>query len=603
MKKLRNRSLSINTILMIAFSTVISAMIFLVGAAVIVIMENSMINTSMDSAQQLVSHSQFTLNSYFLGINSSLQNLVQDESLVELCKYSSGDTSFDNLENRKQVQQQILRLLQTQTDITNIIVLGDGFSVFHTDINQAPLMKAPLIKELLDHMETQKYATIIYHPIDYPTYYNSRLTELEIPISLMIRDYSTYDTTNYGVVLASLRLQMLDDFFSQMNQGNELTAFIVEEDGNIFYSNETNWIGKKYNQYLEDCGVVSKNETILSDASGKKIFLENSRPLKLNGWDIVFTTDLSKLNGRILNIRYTVLICAAITLIITLMLSYFLTRRITSPLAVLSQKMENLDTKGLSQKMDPPFSYKEIMQLYTGYNHMLDRIDSLINEVYYEHLRQKDAQYEALQAKINPHFLYNTLQSISALAILGRNDDIEVVTNALGGMLEYLTYQKNSQVYLSQELDYIKRYVQIQQIRYNDRFVTGYEIDPDTLSCQISKLLLQPMVENSIKHGLEQKTSGGRLYLRTSLKEGLLTIEVEDNGIGMDEETLKKLIERTNTFNKDSSQKSIGLSNIQERIHLKYGSQYGIKIQSAPQQGTTVSVTIPAVFPHTEEVL
>ena len=601
LKRLHTKSFSIHTILMVAFSTVISTMIILIGTAVIVIMRTNMLGNSMDSAKQLISQSQFYLDNYFLSINSSLQYLVQDKSLVELCKYSSGDTDSNNLDNRKEVQQQILRLLQNQTDITNIIVLGDGFSVFHTDINQAPFIKSPLIQELQDNIKTQKYATTVYHPISLPTYYNTHSTEPEIPISLMVRDYSTYDTTNYGVLLASLRLETLNDFFAQMNQGRKVTAFITEKNGRIFYSNKPEYIGKTYRQYLNDCDVVSKNGSQLADASNHNILLEHSLPLELNDWNIILTTDLSVLNQQVFLMKVIVLICAIGALLITFLLNYFLTKRIIQPLQILSQQMEQTDDRSLTQKLNSHFSYKEINQLYTGYNHMLERIDTLINEVYYEHLRQKDAQYEALQAKINPHFLYNTLQSISSLAILGRNDDIELVTNALGGMLEYLTYQKSSQVSLAQELDYVKRYVQIQQLRYNNRFITAYKIEPDTLSCQISKLLLQTMIENSIKHGLEEKLTGGRLYIQTKLQDGLLIIRIEDNGIGMDEETLKKLIKHTNSPDKNSSQKSIGLSNIQERIHLKYGKQYGITIQSAVQQGTTITVVIPAVFSDHEE--
>lgn len=601
MKKNFHRSFSIHTVLMLSFSSVLFIMITLVGTSVIFIAQKNMLNNSVDISQQLIAQAEFSLNNYFVHINSSLQNLVQDKSLVELCKSSGNETDPNRLKNREQVRQQILRILQNQTDIANILVLGDGFSVLHTDINKAPLMKSPLIQQLLEMLQTQEYATTDYHPISYPTYYDTSSTEFEIPISLMVRDYSTYDTTNYGVVLASLRMRTLDNFFAQMDSESGLTSFIVEKNGDIFYSSDSNWIGKTYQQYLDANGIVSQDDTLLSNSQGKNILLQNSRPMDINDWDIVLTTDLSQFNNQVLSIQYIVLTGAVLSLILSFFLTYFLIKRIASPIKHLSKQMEKINYERLSQKMSTRFSYKEIIQLYDGYNNMLDRIDVLLNEVYYEQLRQKEAQYEALQAKINPHFLYNTLQSISSLAILERNDDIEIVTNALGGMLEYLTYQKSSEVLLSQEIEYSKQYIQIQQLRYDNRFIAGYEIKHDTLSYRIGKLLLQPIVENAIKHGLEQKSSGGRLYIRTCIEDGLLIIQVEDNGAGMDETELSQLIERINNPDRNSSQKSIGLSNIQERIHLKYGTQYGLTIESIPEHGTAVKVRIPAVFSNSKE--
>ncbi len=601
MKKREQRPLSINTLLAAVFSLIITVMVIFVGTAVIFVMEKSVINTSMDSSTQLVTLAEFTLNRYFQGINSSLQNLAQNDFLVEMCKYSEGETDSDNIENRKEVQNQISGLLSNQSDISNIIVLGDGFSVYHSDVNNAPLMKSELIQELLALKETQRYASVTYHPISPPTYYASSSPELEIPVSLMVRDFSTYDTTNYGIVLASLSLRPLNDFFQQMDSESGLTAFIVDSSGKIFYSSDSRWINGDYSSFLDTRGIADKEGKFLLGGSGERVLLEDSRELSLNDWSVILTSDMSALNSYISSIRRIVFLCAGIAFMLTLVLSWLLTRRITAPLAKLLLQMEVLNFDSVPPQISTNFSYKEVDQLYSGYNRMTTRINTLINEVYYEQLRQKDAQYEALQAKINPHFLYNTLQTISSLAILERNDDIEVVTNALGSMLEYLTYEKDSQVYLADELDYIKSFIQIQLLRYNNRFIAGYEIAPETLSCRINKLLLQPIVENAIKHGFEQKPSGGRLYLRTRLEGGLLIIEVEDNGAGMDKQTLEALIQKTNNPDKSSPQKSIGLSNVQERIHLKYGEQYGIVIQSTLGKGTFIMVTIPAVFNDEKE--
>lgn len=597
MKLLRRHAFSINTILLTIFSLVVAAMVILVSIAVNHVMKNTLIRASVDSSDQLVSQSQYTLNRFFFRINSSLYSQARSSSLVALCKQAENGAIddpalFDN------VSQQIDTLLRNQEDISNIFVLSNNACIYQYKFANRPFLDAPLIQELFDKQKIPTDRIIAYHPVDYPTYYSTSYLdkELEIPISLLIQDSASPLKTNHGILLATLRLTVLDEFFAKINSSNGLIAFILEENGDIFYSSEHDWIGKTYEEYLSDCGAISQDGTFLLNSSGQQILLEDSLSLNFNDWVLVLTTDLSGLNNRIKNMQMVIFASAALALTIAFGLICFFTQRITAPLASLSRQMEHLDYNSLSQKVSSRYSYREIRQLYNGYNRMLDRIEELIDKVYYEQLRQKEAQYEALQAKINPHFLYNTLQSISALAILNRNEDIETVTNALGSMLEYLTYEKSSEVLLSKDLDYIKNYVQIQQLRYNNRFIVGYEIDSRTLTCHIQKLLLQPMVENAIKHGLEQKESGGRLFLRTFLNKNLLIIEVQDNGAGMDEETLHQLIQSTNSPDKNSVKKSIGLSNVQERIHLKYGTGYGMTIQSTLNQGTTVTVTIPAIF-------
>lgn len=577
-------------------------MVIFIGTALALGMQNSMLKTSCDSVQYLGVQAQFTLNKYFLGINSSLHNLAQNQALIEMCKQSGEDNVSYDVNTRNEVHKQILTLCRNNTDITNVIVLGDDYPIYHSEFTQVPLMKSTLIQDVLHQKETQKYLKVTYHPITDSTYYVCDSTELEIPVSLTVRDFSTYDTTNYGAILISLKLETLNNFFQQMNLDSGLTAFIVNENNNIFYSNQSEWIGQNYQQFINTYGATKKEGGYYNNKFHEKVLLENAVPLELNGWTLILTQDMSSLNAKISTIKRTIFLTIIASLLIVFILSFILTKRITAPLANLSLHMEKMDYESLSRKMPSHVSYREVNQLYAGYNHMLGRIETLIDKVYYEQLRQKEAQYEALQARINPHFLYNTLQSISALAILGRNEEIETVSNALGGMLEYLTYEKNDQVPLSRELEYIKRYVQIQLLRYNNSFTVDYDIEPATLSCLLSKLLLQPIAENAIKHGLESKRSNGHLSIKTRLENDLLIIEVKDNGIGMDEETLKNLIDKTNTPDKNSVQKSIGLSNVQERIHLKYGTDYGISICSTLHSGTTVQLVIPAIYANMKEV-
>ena len=319
-------------------------------------------------------------------------------------------------------------------------------------------------------------------------------------------------------------------------------------------------------------------------------------PLSNKGWQVVITSDMSDMLAQKENIQNTILKITIIATLVILLILLGFSAKITHPLKYIANQMETMDYEKLSIELSLTGSYKEINQLYSGYNKMLKRINNLIDTVSYERLRQKEAHFEALQSAINPHFLYNTLQSIYSLAILERTTDVEVVTIALSDMLEYITYEKSKQVLFSQELDYINNYLEIQRIRYNNNFTVEYHIEETAKSCLINKLLVQPIVENAINHGFSQLLKEGLLMIFAYVSADNLIIEIVDNGIGMDKEPLNHLIRRMNNPQIDNKHKSIGLSNIQERIHLKYGSDYGLTILSEAGAGTRVILKIPAQY-------
>ena len=226
----------------------------------------------------------------------------------------------------------------------------------------------------------------------------------------------------------------------------------------------------------------------------------------------------------------------------------------------------------------------------------ISTIRSLIQREATADMMRKQAEIEALQNQINPHFLYNTLETIRGQAIVAGNREIAETTKALADIFRYNISKKGSVVTLKEELDNIQAYMYIQRLRFNARFDLKINVPEETMTLKIPKLIIQPVVENSLKHGLEPKIGQGRITIQAFRTEEALFIIVEDDGIGMDIKKLKMLRKRMqdNDNTETASERSahVGLVNVSERIRMIYGNWYGISVESIPNAGTKVQLVL-----------
>jgi len=229
----------------------------------------------------------------------------------------------------------------------------------------------------------------------------------------------------------------------------------------------------------------------------------------------------------------------------------------------------------------------EFVHIANAFNEMATSIQDLIKNVYVQGIQKKQAELDALQAQINPHFLYNTLSTIGSLANLGEVRKVTAMVQGLSKFYRLTINQGQASISLENELEQVQTYLEIQKVKYADRFKVYYDIDPDILHVPVIKLILQPFVENVFKHAwfedaISIRITGRRLGRRIELK-------VIDNGVGMKQETLEKIRTQTNHSNADR----YGLKNVEERIKLRYGPDYGIRIGSRYGAGTTVQIILP----------
>lgn len=300
--------------------------------------------------------------------------------------------------------------------------------------------------------------------------------------------------------------------------------------------------------------------------------------------NIFYSTDYAK---KIVLLAYLVLFLIAV--LVTLQLA----KRITDPLETLTHKMRRVQLGNFAYEEDDqmPIAMDEVGQIQRHFRIMLQRINELIQENYVKQLVIKDTQFKALQAQINPHFLYNTLESINWMAKMSKQDRISQMVESLGYLLRLSISEKEAVISFQRELDVINHYLVIQKLRFEERLDFSLQVPEHLTLCSVPKLSVQPIIENAIHYALEPNIEPCKIVLSAQIHNDCLHISVEDNGPGMSSSFLEQL------KNGEVKPKGtgLGLNNIGDRIKMLYGDEYGISIESASGAGTKVTLILPYI--------
>lgn len=387
--------------------------------------------------------------------------------------------------------------------------------------------------------------------------------------------YDVYSHEFLGVLVTDCSPKIFD--LQSVNTMPENVMLSIEgEHDQILYSNA---LDLPYN-FSNDSTVVSRN------------------PLSWGSLTLVTAINYDALyrefgTSRILFITITI-VCSLTFVVISFVLSGSLTR----PISFLSNLMARHKSNDYITNAQYLKRTDEIGILFNEYNSMLQELDSYIKREYQNKLITLDSQMKSLEAQINSHFLYNTLESINSMAEIEGIESISVMSMALGNMFRYSIKTKSELVTVADELNHVKDYVSIQKIRFSNCFHVELLIPDELLSKKVLKLILQPIVENALYHGLNYCKSGDAICISAVIKDSILYISVSDNGCGMDKEQLQSLrrnLAEPARFTElgQRNKQSIGLKNIHSRIELYYGQGYGLSIVSEKENGTAVTIRLP----------
>ena len=509
--------------------------------------------------QQSVSSMDRTLDGY----NSLSDYIAFDRTLAEVFSMEYG-TPYEQYEQLTQKVDPILRTASYfHGGMQQITIYTDNGMVKH-DTTVAPVSEIE---------ETDWYQKTLEHPglnwfanYQEKTLFSARKLAFSgaregVNILYMDVDYQKLFTP-YAETLIS-----------------ECGLYITDQDGKLVFE-ESSFSGKNqnydltYSEFLEQRDRGSTDYIILceqSNTTGWTVWLY--QPVGLAG-------EAMRPIGVMAGV--TILIC-----IFAAVLAYFITSgMVSSRIERLTHFMQEVQEGSMDMQMESD-DRDEIGMLYRGFGSMMKRIRTLINEVYLSKITQKEAELKALQAQINPHFLYNTLSLINWKALAAGEEDISRMTLALSTFYRTALNRGRNVLQVETELSNTRAYLEIQSMLHDGDFDYEIEAQTEILQCESLNLILQPLVENAIHHGIEEKTDGrGKITVRGWKEDNCVWFMVEDNGVGMEQEVADKIL--------TMESKGYGVRNVDERIRLCYGEKYAMKVESVVGKGTKMTIHFPA---------
>ena len=509
--------------------------------------------------QQSVSSMDRTLDGY----NSLSDYIAFDRTLAEVFSMEYG-TPYEQYEQLTQKVDPILRTASYfHGGMQQITIYTDNGMVKH-DTTVAPVSEIE---------ETDWYQKTLEHPglnwfanYQEETLFSARKLAFSgaregVNILYMDVDYQKLFTP-YAETLIS-----------------ECGLYITDQDGKLVFE-ESRFSGKNqnydltYSEFLEQRDRGSTDYIILCEQSNT------------TGW----TVWLYQPVGRAGEAMRPIGVMAGVTILICIfaaVLAYFITSgMVSSRIERLTHFMQEVQEGSMDMQMESD-DRDEIGMLYRGFGSMMKRIRTLINEVYLSKITQKEAELKALQAQINPHFLYNTLSLINWKALAAGEEDISRMTLALSTFYRTALNRGRNVLQVETELSNTRAYLEIQSMLHDGDFDYEIEAQTEILQCESLNLILQPLVENAIHHGIEEKTDGrGKITVRGWKEDNCVWFMVEDNGVGMEQEVADKIL--------TMESKGYGVRNVDERIRLCYGEKYAMKVESVVGKGTKMTIHFPA---------
>ena len=396
-----------------------------------------------------------------------------------------------------------------------------------------------------------------------------------------------------GFMIICINVTTIRNIYASNLNAKKGSLFVLDDSNDIVtYSNN---LSSEYSDVKDDL------LPYITGTEGRKIIKLKGEEMimtynvtKESSWKVIHVIPVIELNRQIRSILDITIFIIIGCLIISFLLTLFATSIFTKPINKLLLSMKRFQEGNFDEKVN--FSYKdEIGMLGAGYNTMVDNIQALINSMYKLQLKGKEAELKALQAQINPHFLYNTLDTIYWKAQKLKDKDIGEMVYALSQLFRLTLNSGREFTTIAREKQLIECYLLLQKRRYRQKLDYAIKIDDSILGFSIPKLIIQPFIENALVHGIKAKNMEGIITVSGFSQDGKITFVVEDTGVGMDEKTLKAvLLSLTAEEDTDGIKSGYAIRNVQDRLKIHYGSQFYLNIESEYEKGTRVVVAIPA---------
>ncbi|WP_165444912.1 cache domain-containing sensor histidine kinase [Gracilibacillus phocaeensis] len=480
------------------------------------------------------------------------------------------------------------------------IITAEGRSILSEDRYYSPLDPFPIEKV---YQELSEIA-----PDSGKVVFKARKTMDGKIVITFTRKIRGTDFEPRGILGVDLTLSSIEEFWSMANLGERSNLMILDDEGQIIYHPDSNLFGSYVRSKTQTAMSQERSGSFISTWEEEQKFYYYQTANSTN-WKTVTTIPKRELYEPISGIRIVAFTSGGLSLLLASLLAFGFTRSIVKPIHLLQQHLRKME-KGIWSKVPKLDGPAEIVSLVKSYNRMIEELKKLIDKIYHAELQNQKTQLkvqereiemqknelQALQSQINPHFLYNTLETMNAYGLIKGSDEISEIADSLASMFRYSV--KNLEVVtLADELDHIRSYLVIQEHRMRKNFTLKICVHPNYFDKEIVKLSLQPLVENAIEHGLKDGEALGEIKIAATMKDELFLVSVEDNGQGMSLARLHEMRRFLQTVDKESQMDGaagIGLKNIHRRIQLLFGDKYGLQLESELGKGTRVIIKVPS---------
>ncbi len=579
--------------LVLSFGVLIVATITLIGVfsfrASEQIIEKQILESHQNTLEQINKNISFILDQVVVSVN--IYNLNAD--LESMLQTRSLDPQ-QQLKNREQVERKIVTNSIIFSNIQmNTILIGLNDVVYSQNptwlTGSSDLEAFPWYSRVKEQPERLHWL---------PTHASFAAQQEGKPVFTAVKMLqSQYVTRNYGILLLSIPESELFAIYSEsLNDRSAMDGnaiFIMDSEGRVISHSDRSLVGTRIR---DEALLAFINENDPGRIHWSKTQAVISSRIPKTDWFVMKSIQRVGLFQDIRNLQAKIALMSLLGLLVTLIIAVLLSKVLSAPLVKLSARVRTyIAQSGMPHQKEA--SQNEVHMLNHGYEEMVAKLESTIMDLIANQESRRKAELAALQMQINPHFLYNTLNSIKCLVWTQKSHLIEPMINALVHLLEKTIHRSGEWISLTEELECVQNYVFIQQIRLDTVIPLHLHVDNDIKKYKIPKLLLQPVVENAIFHGFEETLEGFVISVHCANMGDHIKIEVIDNGLGMEPQTLKQLL--LGLESKQSEQfTGIGVYNVDERLRMNFGAQYGMNIQSEWGKGTRVTIMLPRGEEH-----
>lgn len=409
----------------------------------------------------------------------------------------------------------------------------------------------------------------------------------------VIKDH--YSLEDIGYLVVYVKPDLLDQIFWEAATLKKGDILLVNKQGNIIFNKSGEYIGQRtdfpflQSQYTKEDYYIDNYR----DESSLITFLPSHNP----DWFLAAITPMNLIYSESVSIRNIAVILGTVSLLSAFLFDRFFVRRLVSSISSAVNGMKRVKQGIFIPITTPHRADDESDLLIDGFNQMSKQINELIEQVQTEQGRKKEAELQALMAQINPHFIYNSLESINSMAVLQGNKDISKMVISLGKLLRISISQNQELIPLHMELEHVRHYLDIQKFRFEDKFSYAIDISEGLRIFMTQKLIVQPIVENALYHAIEQMEDEGTIVIEVREAGTDIIIVVKDNGPGFDLGSLESLWDKEHNNQRKYNDGGVGLKNVHERLKIRFGSPYGILICSSPGFGSTIRIRLPKILP------